>query len=271
MFDNLIESKSHKDEIARKSWYFLFTALGITLTIVVAAIVSIQAVEASLGSMDLELTTLVAPVPVPEAPEVPKGPERPPDRQPAKADAPNVDVRERLVANIEMPQLVPDKVSAKASDVPPVRDGITTILGPGNRNAESAAVPGPGGPGGSGTVVPTTTRVVVADEPPPPASTPTPTPIPKVVSKGVITGLATSLPKPAYPNIARAAHASGTVTVAITIDENGKVVSAKAVSGHPLLQAAAVGAAYQAKFSPTKLSGQPVKVTGTIAYNFVYQ
>jgi protein TonB len=61
------------------------------------------------------------------------------------------------------------------------------------------------------------------------------------------------------------------VVVQVLIDENGNVVSAHAVSGHPLLQAVAVGAARQAKFSPTKLSGQPVKVTGVIQYNFVAQ
>jgi protein TonB len=87
----------------------------------------------------------------------------------------------------------------------------------------------------------------------------------------VLNGKAISLPKPAYPPIARAAHASGTVTVQVLIDENGSVVSAKAVSGHPLLQAVAVAAARQARFSPTKLSGQPVKVTGVIQYNFVAQ
>jgi protein TonB len=64
-------------------------------------------------------------------------------------------------------------------------------------------------------------------------------------------------------------HASGTVTVQVTIDESGNVVAAQAVSGHPLLQAAAVAAARQAKFSPTLLSGKPVKVTGVLTYNFV--
>lgn len=89
------------------------------------------------------------------------------------------------------------------------------------------------------------------------------------ISGGVLNGKAISLPKPAYPAIARAAHASGTVTVQVTIDESGKVTSARAVSGHPLLQASAVQAAYQARFSPTQLSGQPVKVTGVLTYNFV--
>lgn len=95
------------------------------------------------------------------------------------------------------------------------------------------------------------------------------TPAPKSVSKGVVNGNAVSLPKPAYPAAAKAVNASGTVSVQVTIDENGNVISAKAVSGHPLLQAAAVEAARQAKFRPTLLEGQPVKVTGIIVYNFV--
>lgn len=91
----------------------------------------------------------------------------------------------------------------------------------------------------------------------------------KIVSGGVLNGKAISLPQPPYPPVAKAAKASGTVVVQVTVDENGNVVSAQAVSGHPLLQAAAVAAARGAKFSPTKLSGQPVKVTGVIQYNFV--
>jgi protein TonB len=102
---------------------------------------------------------------------------------------------------------------------------------------------------------------------------PTPTPQPKktIVSGGVLNGKAISKPQPAYPPIARAARASGTVTVQILVDESGRVVSARAISGHPLLQQAAVQAAYQARFSPTLLSGQPVKVSGVITYNFVLQ
>lgn len=94
---------------------------------------------------------------------------------------------------------------------------------------------------------------------------------PATISGGVLNGKAISLPKPAYPPIARAAHVSGAVTVQVTVDENGNVTSASAVSGHPLLQASAVAAARQAKFRPTMLSGQPVKVTGVIVYNFVAQ
>jgi TonB family protein len=91
------------------------------------------------------------------------------------------------------------------------------------------------------------------------------------ISGGALNGKAITLPPPKYPEIARAANAEGNVTVQITIDEEGNVISATAVSGHPLLQGAAVAAARQAKFSPTKLQGEPVKVTGQITYNFVVQ
>ncbi len=92
---------------------------------------------------------------------------------------------------------------------------------------------------------------------------------PKVINGGILNGKAISLPKPPYPAAAKAVGVSGSVTVQVLIDENGDVVSATAVSGHPLLRAASVEAAQGAKFSPTKLSGIPVKVSGVITYNFV--
>jgi protein TonB len=60
----------------------------------------------------------------------------------------------------------------------------------------------------------------------------------------------------------------GTVVVEVVLDESGKVVSANATSGPPMLRDAAVQAALKARFSPTKLSGQPVKVSGIINYKF---
>ncbi|MCA1633334.1 MAG: energy transducer TonB [Acidobacteria bacterium] len=71
------------------------------------------------------------------------------------------------------------------------------------------------------------------------------------------------------PPVARSARASGQVSVQIVVDENGNVTSAKAISGHSLLRDASERAARKAKFSPTKLCGQPVKVTGVVTYNFV--
>jgi len=260
MFDNLVESSSHKDDISRKGSFIGVTALVYGVLILAFFVAGIYWYDAKLGEMELELTTLVAPVPVPQQQ---KEPEQKQEAKPQKVDQ-NVDVRKELIADVTRTELVPKEISAKASDVPPVRRGVTTIVGTADSNAQVAMPSGPG----TGTVV-TAPPVKIADEPPPPAAVPTPPRAP--ISGGVLNGKAISLPKPAYPPIARAAHASGTVVVQVLIDENGNVVSAHAVSGHPLLQAVAVGAARQARFSPTKLSGQPVKVTGVIQYNFVAQ
>ena len=93
----------------------------------------------------------------------------------------------------------------------------------------------------------------------------------KAIRGGVLNGRAISLPLPEYPGIARQAKASGSVTVQVMIDETGHVIEARAVSGHLLLQAAAVSAARQAIFAPTRLEGEPVRVGGEIVYNFVAQ
>jgi protein TonB len=88
------------------------------------------------------------------------------------------------------------------------------------------------------------------------------------VSGGVLNGTALHLPPPVYPEPAKRTRTSGTVTVDVVLDETGKVVSAVASSGPAILRDAAVQAALKAKFSPTKLSGQPVKVSGVINYKF---
>jgi len=259
MFDNLVESSSHKSDISRKGSFIAVTAAIYGVLMLAFFIAGIYWYDNHLGQMELELTTLVAPVPVPQV----KQEEVKQEAKPVKAEQ-NVDVRKELIADVTRTELVPKEVSAKASDVPPVRRGVTTVLGTENT---STSAPMPAGPG-AGTVVGAPTKVAIAEEPPPPEAKPAPR---APISGGVLNGKAISLPTPAYPPIARAEHAAGTVVVQVLIDENGTVVSARAVSGHPLLQAVAVGAAKQARFSPTKLSGQPVKVTGVIQYNFVAQ
>jgi protein TonB len=271
MFENLVESTSHKDDIARKS-YFLLGTLGVYAVLGVAFFVAgIYWYDAHLENQNLELTTLVAPVPVPPQQAEPDKPKEAPKPADTK-DQPQVAMRTDLVARVDMP-VAPKEISAQASKVPPVPPGQSVILG--NRNVDPVSSGGPIGPVGSGGGGGTPAAPVVKDveEPPPaPKATPTPAPRPTApISGGVLNGKAISLPKPAYPAIAKSAHASGTVTVQVLIDENGNVVAAHAVSGHPLLQAVAVQAARSAKFSPTKLSGQPVKVSGVITYNFVAQ
>ena len=88
------------------------------------------------------------------------------------------------------------------------------------------------------------------------------------ISAGVLNGKAISLPKPDYPPDARAAGAEGVVVIQVVVDEQGNVAEAHAISGPRQLQDVSVNAALQAKFSPTLLSGEPVKVTGVLVYNF---
>jgi TonB family protein len=62
----------------------------------------------------------------------------------------------------------------------------------------------------------------------------------------------TSLPRPAYPAAARAVRAGGEVVVRLTLNEEGKVLSAKALSGHPLLKASSEGAARGSRYEPSE-------------------
>src|SRR4030095_8777879 len=149
MFDNLVESSSHKDDITRKGSF-----IGITMAIYVVLIgiffvAGIYLYDAHLANMDLELTTLVAPVPVPQQEAQPQKQE---EAKPQKVEQ-NVDVRKELVAAVDESRLPPKEISAKASDVPPVRRGVTTVVGAADSNA---AAPMPAGPGtGTGSTAAT--------------------------------------------------------------------------------------------------------------------
>ena len=107
------------------------------------------------------------------------------------------------------------------------------------------------------------------DEPPPLPPAP-PRPIVPVSGDG-LEHKVLSKPASVYPPIAKAARAFGTVRVQVVVDEDGKVTSAKAISGHPLLQSAAVRAAYKARLAPAVLGGEAIKLSGTLSYNFVLQ
>ncbi len=89
-----------------------------------------------------------------------------------------------------------------------------------------------------------------------------------VIKGDVTAGEIINEPQPRYPAIAKAARQSGTVVVAVIVDEEGKVIAAQIQSGPPLLRVAALNAAREARFAPTLLDGKPVKVSGVITYNF---
>jgi protein TonB len=269
MFDTLVESGSHADDLARKGSFFLGTLVIYAVVLVAVAVVGIYLYNDSIPDPSLELLTLVAPAPM-EA-ETPKNEPKPA----AAKNEPQVAMRQEI--SVVAPVVASHEV-AKETTKEVARD-VSKFVVAGNKDvgdvnlaAASGVVP-TGGTGGNGTGGPV---VSGGGEPPPPPPPPKPQPTPEpkknvTVSGGVLNGKAISKPAPVYPPIAKAARAQGTVTVQILVDETGRVISATAVSGHPLLQQAAVAAARQARFSPTLLSGQPVKVSGVITYNFVLQ
>jgi TonB family protein len=71
-----------------------------------------------------------------------------------------------------------------------------------------------------------------------------------------------------YPAVAKAARATGTVVIEVLVDEKGSVRCARAVSGHPLMQAAAKEAALKWKFAPLEAFGRPAQMIGMIAFHF---
>src|SRR5580765_1876026 len=264
MLDQLVESKSNAEENSRRSKFLAGIGFLAIFTLLTMWTVSLFGKDFGMGGDDLSLTTLVAPVPVPDE-EPPPKPEKQPEKQP------DVDVRKELIASMDQPPKDIPKISTVQNTVKAIRTDRLTVIGSTDSDTgarvdpSSARVVESGGTGGlstSGGTEPTG-----GDEPPPPPKAKPP--VPKTVSGGVLNGKATSLPKPAYPAAAKAVRAGGAVSVQVLIDESGRVISASAVSGHPLLRAAAVQAAQGAHFSPTLLSGQAVKVSGVITYNFV--
>ncbi len=280
MLDQLVESRNSSGENNTKNILLLATFAIVSVLLVVGVVASLFAKDYGMGSGDLEFSTLVAPVPVPE-----EEPPPPPEKQPETKQKvePNVDIRKEIIQNMLESPKTPDKIEAAKQNQPPRSLENKTVLGNQNFDSPNALKREDTGPinqnpegiggGNQGTKDGTGTPPPPPPPPPPPtAPKPPPPPPPKItkpVSGGVLNGKASSLPKPPYPAAARAVRASGPVSVQVLISESGSVISASAVSGHPLLRQAAEQAARGARFSPTMLSGQAVKVSGVITYNFV--
>ncbi len=92
---------------------------------------------------------------------------------------------------------------------------------------------------------------------------------PQIVELGQLNALAVKLAVPVYPQIAQKLNIQGKVTVQVTLDEEGKVTSAKAVNGQALLRSACEDATRNSKFKPTVVGNRAVKATGFVVYNFV--
>jgi protein TonB len=267
MFNNLIESSSHAREFKRRGSFFLFTTATYALLLVIAGVASIYAYDARLEDQNTEIVTMLSPVDLPAPKPVTNvGNPRPVN---GTNNGHSYAVREDPTASVNRPDVAPETTSAMPNTNPPVPEGDAWKRGPGNSDPGTNDGPGLPGIGGPGGIAGTNTPAI--DVGTPPKLEPIQKPVPRVISKRVINSEALSLPKPPYPPLARQIRIQGSVSVQVLIDETGRVISAKSISGHPTLTAAAQRAAMEARFSPTMLGEQPVKVSGVIIYNFVLE
>src|SRR5687767_3863972 len=250
MFETLVESSKHGQENTKTGVYMAVTggiyAVGLLLTIVGAIVYT------NPGLADaFDVAAMIAPPPPPSAP-----PPAPAQQVVVK----NIPAPTTFTPPTKPPEKIPDPTTVASKPV--------------------VAVSSQGVPGGvpSGVIGGVPGGVSKGDDPPPPPPPPpkpepTPTPPPKklTVSGGVLQGSAIKKIQPPYPPIARAARAAGAVQIQVTISEDGRVIEAGVIAGHPLLRDAALQAARQWVFKPTELSGVPVKVQGVLTFNFTLQ
>jgi TonB family protein len=88
------------------------------------------------------------------------------------------------------------------------------------------------------------------------------------VTEGEIRGLAKKKVRPEYPRVALAANVAGPVEMQIVVSEEGRVIEATVVSGHPMLRGAALDAIRKWTFIPTTVNGIPVKVLSNLILIF---
>ncbi len=283
MLDTLIESKNNSKNRMNRVGFMTVTTILMTALFSFVLVWSIFAKELNVGDEGLEFSSLIAPVPETQPPT----PEPIQNREIKQAinSTAKAATRNAIISRIDETQAAPDKIST-TSNIGKSRpeNGNTVVIKPGIEDDgsitgdEKTREPRIGGNDSGPVEIKHPTKKPIEKETEDlapvkkvvekPAETPKPEPKKTLISLGVINGKAITLPVPSYPPTAKAVGASGDVSVQVLIDENGKVISANAISGHPLLRAEAVRAALKATFTATKLSNQPVKVSGFIIYKF---
>lgn len=251
MFDKLVLSTKERRKV-RSSKFLAVTSLLYLLALASAVVFSV--VSANPGIFEAsEIVHLTASPPPPVAPAQPVVTRSNPANTP-KPNIYNVKPLEEVRAE---PATQPPNISKRVVD-------------PNEGN--------PGGiPGDMHSGIPNSLLKPEAHEPPPQPVQPRVEPPPlqlapeKQVVKlpsSVLTGKAIVKKSPDYPPMAKQIRLAGSVTVEIMISPDGRVESARALNGHPLLMQASVAAAREWRFQPTVLNGVPVRVTGVITFNF---
>lgn len=277
MLDRLVESKNHNAENKKLNsllgTIFMVTAVALTF----AFTYSLFSFELNVSS-DLELSSLVAPTFIDEVEPQPQIVQKQQSTEKVTNDV--ATRRDNIQQLTESPAKSPDTISVAPSNIQ-ARPSVPFKIGKMDYTPTSATSnttiereSNVSAPVGISKIVPTVLDndndkdlpVIKKTEKEPVKLIEKK--IDTIVSGGVVNGKAKFLAQPIYSAAAKQVRASGRVEVQVTIDENGRVVSASIVSGHTLLRESALNAARKSTFSPTLLTNQPVKVSGIIIYNF---
>lgn len=281
MLDNLVESRNNSENTARRGGYLLTTSVLVFSLFASGILWSLFAKDLNMGGDNLELSSMVAPVPMTESEPPPPEIIKETKQDTSAKQESTLPVRQINMARVDEP-IAPKEISSAPVAVK-ARPNTAYVIGKTDVDptAESSNIKRVSENNVGGQVIqskPREEEKTDVDTPPMMAKKKEePKETPKVekprppVSGGVLNGKALSLPKPPYPAAAKAIRVGGDVNVQVTIDEKGNVISANAVSGHALLKQVSEQAARSAKFSPTTIGTQPVKVTGLIIYKFAVQ
>ncbi len=238
-------------DVARKIAMFLVSTAAHLMAVIILVMLPLVFIGA-LPEVQL-LSFLIA------APEPPPAPAPPTPPDPREKISPPKPVS---LGAFEPPPRIPQGIPAPDSE--PLPDGLPPDV--------LRGIPGGSFAGGSGGVAGTPIARFGFDAAIP---TPAPPPAPPVIKKEPVrrsTGVQESklIKKvdPVYPQIAIHARVSGVVILDVRVDEEGNVESIRVLSGHPLLNEAAVSAVRQWKYSPTILNGEPVPVIATVTVIF---
>lgn len=277
MLDKLIESKNNRAANKRINGFLLTTFFTAIFMVTAALIFSLFNQTLAMGNENLDISTLVAPLTVNDQEPAPIK-QTPPPGEKSKDNLPSRMMN--MQKTTETPIKTPDSISVSQNQNQ-ARPDFDFKIGKNDSNPVKAGGSGISGNDNSDNLIGLSTTAkskvvsehMVIEKPPLLKQTPKPDLLKKEVIKtgGVVNSKAINLVKPVYSSAARAIGAKGQVKVQVTIDEEGRVISASAIDGHPLLRESAVTAARSSRFTPTTLSNQKVKVTGIILYNFIGQ
>jgi periplasmic protein TonB len=231
MFEDSLMESGNRIKRKNKFWSFVAFLLntGALLALVIWPLLHPEALPKQMMA-----TLMVAPSPPPAPPPVGLAP---------KAQTKS----ELLSTELQVPSRIP-KEATQANDaaIPQSTMGVQDMEGLSS-----------GIPGGIGTIIDS-----VGTERP--AVVKPRAPISLKVSFGVMAGYLLAKTLPQYPAIPKAAHIQGTVVLQATISKSGSIQNLRVISGHPLLQQAAMDAVRSWRYKPYLLNGEPVEVETTI-------